>query len=151
LLGGITSEKPRYYRLQDGGWLVGRYQQNCGGCDTIRSQDEVKQRVLEGYIAGARYVLFEGLMITSSFQPWYDFSRPLGGMLWIYLDTPLDLCLKRVWARTGHDPNVRGNVKHKHIETLRQLQKTAVCGDRVAVLHYEDYIAEFEKLMQVYQ
>lgn len=85
--------------------VVGKYTTACGGCDTIKTQDEICGRVRRFATDG--HVLFEGLLISHLFSRYAALSDELGGICFGFLDTPLEVCLERVRARRA----ARGNTK----------------------------------------
>lgn len=79
-------------------FIIGRYETQCGGVDTIPTVAELFVRV-DKY-AKLGHVLFEGLLISSywgSFGEWAKKYR--GKIVFAYLDTPLEECLARVIHR----------------------------------------------------
>lgn len=74
-------------------FILGKYETPCGGCDGIKTQDEIKARV-EKYSKTSN-VLLEGILVAHTFGPWLEFSE---GKDWrfLFLDTPLEECIKRV-------------------------------------------------------
>jgi len=79
--------------------VVGRYETACGGCDMIKTQDEICARVLE-FAGRYTHVVFEGLLVSQIYARYRDLARELGDrFLWASLDTPLDVCIDRVNAR----------------------------------------------------
>jgi hypothetical protein len=136
LLGGsVSCSSPEYYKLRDGGWLVGDYRGAIGGCDRIHTQEEVERRIRQGII------------VSTLFQRWYVFSRSVGGMVWVYLDTPLEVCLKRILDRNQNTPFNEQLVrdKVKSIDSTRL--KAVAAGERIVVLHWENAWEEFQVLM----
>lgn len=107
--------------------IVGRYETDCGGCDTIKTQDEIAQRVNHFSTRGA--VVFEGLLISVLHSRYRDMARgfndihkrtenytlPLLGketttfppFIFAFLDTPLDVCLARVEERRARKGNTK--------------------------------------------
>jgi gluconate kinase len=80
--------------------VVGPYRTVCGGCDAIKTQDLVCESVRMA--AGmARHVFFEGVIVSTLFTRYLELSRELGGLTWAYLDTPPDVCLRRIQERNG--------------------------------------------------
>ena len=151
LLGGSSNYREAdYYALGDGGALVGRYSHsNCVGCDTFKSVDFIRQlikaRIDEQHW---KYVLFEGIFISSSYQPWVDFIREQQiKMTWMFLDTPLEECTRRILERNRNkrisDVYKR---KHKDIETIRQ--KATAAGEHVITIHWERAVEEFFAYMR---
>ena len=79
-------------------YVIGRYSTQCGGCDGIGSNLEVMRRA-EHY-AKKGHVLLEGLLLSSSYGALGMWSeRYKNRFIFAFLDTPIDVCLKRVNAR----------------------------------------------------
>lgn len=124
------------YRLHTGVYVVGSYENECGGCDTIKTSDATCQRVRR-YADRGRVVIFEGLVGTSTvYGRWLEFSRELNGtFVWAYLTTPLEMCLERVRLRRLR----RGMTKpldpyqtsSKYHTIVRQRKKAEAAGERV--------------------
>lgn len=96
-------KKPDAYLLnipsvQHAVFLVGSYENVCGGCDAIATQDEICARVRNYSKDG--HVLFEGLLMSHVFSRYAALDRELAARgvpsIWAFLDTPLELCLARV-------------------------------------------------------
>lgn len=113
------------YRLDwPGGdiYVVGSYDNICGGCDTIKTQDALCDRVKR--YAQRGQVIFEGLLCSNSIQRYVDLSAQLPTpLVWAMLDTPLKTCLMRIEARrqergakTPFNPH---NTTDKHATALR--------------------------------
>ena len=91
-----------------GGFLaIGSYERGCGGMDTIPNfalqQNAIwRAHTWEG-MAGdpPKHVLCEGVLCSTVFGSWYDFFNQFdrSEVLIAYLDTPLELCLKRIRER----------------------------------------------------
>lgn len=78
--------------------VVGRYETACGGCDTIKTQDEVQARV-RGH-APSRHVLFEGVIVSDIYGRYKEMADNYPGeWLFAYLDTPLAVCFERIAGR----------------------------------------------------
>ena len=89
-------------------WIVlGRYENTCGGCDTIKTYGEVIERV--GFYSAEGYnVWLEGLMLSDTYGQVGEYSQRYGrDWLYFYLDTPLDVCLARVQQRRDADGNTK--------------------------------------------
>jgi len=110
---GASIDRPHGYELSGNSkpitYLVGSYGNVCGGCDTIKTQDDACGRV-RGY-AGHGNVIFEGLMISTIFERYRALDRELTAAghryIWAFLDTPLDLCLERVQQRRNDRSDAR--------------------------------------------
>lgn len=85
--------------------VVGKYTTACGGCDTIKTQDLCKEAV-KAASKLASNVFFEGILASTLFSGYLALSQELkkarkGGLVWCYLDTPLEKCLQRIQQRNG--------------------------------------------------
>jgi predicted kinase len=95
----VSSERRALY-------VVGRYESVCGGCDTIRTPDEIANRI-RNYIANAPLrasqfdLVFEGLLISRTFDRYRLLALEFAPQkyVWAFLDTPLEICLERVAQR----------------------------------------------------
>ena len=90
-----------YYNLEKRWAVIGSYENVCGGCDTIRSQDEIAKRIVM-YIYAGYNVLFEGLLTSTLTSRWERFAKSISdraNMLFWYVDTPIDECIKRIEKR----------------------------------------------------
>jgi hypothetical protein len=153
LLGSrIAFKAPEYYLLKDGGCVIGDYTKTNTnvkvGCDLIPTQEEIRLRIFRQ--SGVRYVLFEGIIVSTIFHSWLAFSRSLGGMLWVYLDTPLKICLERIYRRNNGKEIKEELVAHKirRIDSTRR--KAQLAGEQVVLIHWENAEEEFDKLMSQY-
>lgn len=118
------------------GYVVGKYVTACGGCDAVKTQAEAKGLVSEFAVKGN--VIFEGVLISTIFGPWLEFSRQNGGMLWAFLDTPYDVCLQRIQIRNGGKPVKEDQVLSKW-ETMRRVAtKAKEAGEQVVWLDYRE-------------
>lgn len=118
------------------GWsIIGSYENVCGGCDGIKTQEETEQRIKICLSYGYN-VIFEGLLISTLTSRWLRFAQeisPVANLLFCYLDTPIEECLSRVKARR----EAKGNTKPlnpdntvnrvKAIETTYQKLSQAGC------------------------
>lgn len=81
--------------------VIGRYDRTCGGCDSIKEQDDICDRIRQAHADGYS-VLFEGMMIGHIFKRYSELADELGhrnDFIFAYLDTPKDLCVQRVFDR----------------------------------------------------
>lgn len=109
-----------------GDYTLASHKNTTSGCDRVKTQLAVKT-ALERVPKEVKAVLFEGVIVSTIFQPWSDWSKANGGMIWAFLDTPLDLCLQRIQERNGGKEINAALVgdKHKGIERLHQKAKDA--------------------------
>lgn len=79
-------------------YIVGSYENTCGGTDGIKTQEEIVQRVQKAHAHG--HVLVEGLLMSKSSDG--GLTAPAlrdMGAIFAFLDTPWATCLTRVLAR----------------------------------------------------
>lgn len=125
--------------------VIGRYTTACGGCDTIKTQDESKARILK-YAERGHDVLFEGILISTIFGPWLEFSRANGGMVWAFMDTPLNVCLARIQKRNGGKPVKEDQVKGKYDGMARIAAKAAAAGEKVRYIDHRNALMSFSMI-----
>lgn len=102
-LGG--AERPLGYEVDANAWgvgnpvfVVGSYENTCGGADGIKTQEEIAERVVKAH--GYGHVLVEGLLMSKSSDGGH--VAPIlkeHGAIFAFLDTPWQVCLERVLAR----------------------------------------------------
>jgi cytidylate kinase len=101
-LPGPTKKLLGYHcRLQGASdlYVVGSYLNECGGCDGIKTQEEICQRVRAWATLGD--VLFEGVIVSDIFERYNYLAMDLRPQPFIFafLDTPINLAVDRVKAR----------------------------------------------------
>ena len=128
--------------------VVGSYATKCGGCDGIKTQDLICEAVRAA--AGlVRYVVFEGVLVSTLFSRYANLSEELGTarrpFLWAYLDTPLDVCLKRIQERNGGKAINEKLVADK-IRSISSTRAKAIAnGEGVLDVPYEKASAFIQK------
>ena len=85
------------YTLKTDIHVVGRYETKCGGCDTIKTQDQVMELVIDAY-AKHRHVIFEGLLTCNSYGRWKELADRTPFMF-LFLNTSIEICLQAVVKR----------------------------------------------------
>ena len=81
--------------------LVGHYETDCGGCDTIPKMERIFELALRAHEKGMD-VLFEGLLISADVNRTVDLMKSVGApdtLHVIALDVPIEECLDSVNAR----------------------------------------------------
>ncbi len=87
--------------------VVGHYETDCGGCDTIANMDEIYGKVREAHAAGMD-VLYEGLLISADANRVVALHTDGLPVRVIALNTPLELCLESVNHRRRNNAMVKG-------------------------------------------
>lgn len=86
--------------------VVGKYKTTCGGCDGVGSGDEVVRRV-KLFSQEYRHVLLEGILVAHTFGRYSALATDLKeyGYHFLFLDTPLAVCIHRVERRRKEKGN----------------------------------------------
>lgn len=87
--------------------IVGHYETDCGGCDTIANMDEIYGKVREAHKAGMD-VLYEGLLISADANRVVALHTDGLFVRVIALNTPLDVCLESVNHRRRNNAMLKG-------------------------------------------
>lgn len=150
-----TTSKERIlgYVTGDGNIGVpGRYETDCGGCDSIKTQDEAQRRVAE-LAQHHPHVVFEGLLISHIYGRWAEMADEYPDQwAFAFLDTPLDTCVARVAERRARKGNFKEfdttNTVQKWHDSLRVSAKARADGHRVVVLPWQDPLPALEALLK---
>ena len=152
----IKNGKVQGYRLKhpNGGqdiYVVGSYENICGGLDGIKTQDGACARIVK--YASRGNVIFEGLLASNVYQRWIDLSTKINGLIWAFMDTPLDVCLARIEARrkarNAIEPLNPANTISKHKAILTCAKKVLSTQETVIYLNHKNaYLQVFEMLTQ---
>jgi hypothetical protein len=128
------------YRLEGGTFILGSYENACGGMDTVGTADDVMKLVDKYSILGN--VVFEGLLQSTYYGRMGAHSIKWGkDYIYAFLDTPLELCLERVVARRAasgrnnkFNPKLTAD-KHSTIDAIRRKLERGT--HRVVVLKHD--------------
>lgn len=132
--------------------LLGDYKPSTAttaGCDRIKTQEAVKYGLATvAADENVKVVLFEGVVVSTIFEPWKKWARAHGGMVWAFLDTPLKICLDRIQMRNGGKPINEELVKDKIDSIGRARQKARIDGERVVDLRWENADEDLARLIE---
>lgn len=133
--------------------IVGTYKTACGGCDGVKSADEVCRRVVK-FNKEYKNVLFEGILVSHTYGRYSKLAEELGinNFVFAFLDTPLDLCIERVKARRvtkgNNKPlNPANIIKDWHNVWEGVREKCLQSGKRVVVLDHTKPMVQVIKLL----
>lgn len=136
-------------------YIIGKYVNVCGGCDTIHTQDEVCNLVR--YFSQFGHVIFEGLLISHSFMRYYslmqEFERISVPMVIARMDTPLEVCLERVKQRRLDKGNEKELNPQNTISTFNSClgmdSKFAEVGVKIRLIkHKLDPVAQVASILE---
>lgn len=149
LLGG--GGEIRAYKVQYGRtpvYIIGSYDKGkgrIGGADTIRTQDIVCNRIRRFHKRG--HVIFEGFIISGLYSRYKALSDEVGGMIWAYLDTPLELCIERISKRNKGKAFQTDNTEAKHRATQATKRKALADGETIVNIRHTQPLQDLCKLL----
>jgi len=150
----VPDHKPIPITYAPGGLaIIGDYTpaaagQTTAGLDRVKTQAAAKAVIeFAGSDPAVRAVLFEGVVVSTIYGPWREWSRANGGMLWAFLDTPLEVCLKRIQERNGGKPIKEEQVAAKHRTIQRVKEKAKADGERVADIHWQTALRDIKAIL----
>lgn len=101
-IGGYTIDHPAVPpELFSSTYILGKYETACGGMDTI-SDKEDRLALLRKYSRKGNLVIFEGLITGKTYGAMGAMSEQRhhrNRWLYAFMDTPFDVCVKRVLQR----------------------------------------------------
>lgn len=79
-------------------FVIGSYENNCGGMDTVPSQDRAMELIDQ--FAAEGHVIHEGLLQSTYYGKMGEHSKKWGDdYIYAFLNTPVETCLERVLKR----------------------------------------------------
>ncbi len=119
------------------------------GLDRIKTQAAAKAVAeLVGRDPDVKAVLFEGVVVSTIYGPWVDWSKANGGMIWAFLDTPLEVCLKRIQERNGGKPIKEEQVAAKHRAIARVREKALADGEQVRDINWKTALEDLKVILE---
>lgn len=79
-------------------WVVGHYETECGGCDTIPVMDDVYDQIIKAKKEGYN-VLYEGIMASGEYRRCADLHKETHDVMVIALDVLLADCITSILER----------------------------------------------------
>ncbi|MCK9568815.1 hypothetical protein M0R72_07740 [Candidatus Pacearchaeota archaeon] len=132
--------------------VVGLYNRTCGGCDGISTADEVVRRV-RLFAKKYRWVILEGILVAHTFQRYSLLAKEIPNYTFAFLDTPMNVCVKRVRERRLAKGNTKPlNLKnickdwHSIWERVRSGCKSS--GHNILVLNWKDPLPQIIKTLE---
>ena len=121
-------------------FVLGSYENNCGGMDTISSAKAVMD-LLEKY-ARKGHVVFEGLLQSTYYGAMGTHSLQWGqDYVYAFLDTPIEKCLERVEARRAAQGSTNKFnpqlTRDKHATISRLQKRVTSMGHRTITLDHD--------------
>lgn len=94
---GKNFKKPNATLIEGGVIIVGREK---SGCDGIFPQEIIEELIR--YWAPQGHLIWENVLVSGNVGRWADLAaelEPTSHTVWAHLDTPVALCLERIYAR----------------------------------------------------
>jgi len=121
-------------------FVPGHYETPCGGCDTIKTPDEVYRLVNEAAERGDD-VIYEGIIIGDDTRRAIEFNKRFPGQLVVvHIDTPLRDCLAGIQARRDERGDTRQLSEKNTVERAKRIRRHCVKlrDAGVKVMKFED-------------
>lgn len=120
--------------------VLGHYETACGGCDTIKTMDQIFDMALAANARG-NHVLFEGLLICSDVKRTMAMAQ-FAPFISISLTTPVEQCCDNVRTRRLAGGNTKEfnekNTRTRYDYEQKQIKKLQDAGVDIRTLVYAD-------------
>jgi len=132
-------------------FVVGKYTNVCGGCDTLSVEHSRKLIKKHGRLSS---VLFEGLIMNKGYTINRDIIKKLSGeeYTFAFLDTTLQKCLSRVRKRRKEKGNLKilnpYHTKDSYYRNLRILERCVQDKAHPVVI---DHANAFKEVLSVFK
>lgn len=136
-------------------FLIGSYENVCGGTDGISSQEEVANRVMHYHRRG--HVIYEGALVSSAGENGIVTKtvHTTGCDVYAFLDTPKLVCVERVKQRrrnAGNDkPFDHTNLVSKYSSVVRVYKNLTELGYDTRVLNHKDPHPKLLEIIKEYE
>lgn len=123
-------------------YVVGKYDNVCGGTDAISTQQEIADRVLAAHKFG--HVIYEGALVSGSGLAGAVTKavHETGCDVYAFLDTPEQVCIERVIGRrqaAGNDKEFNPkNLKHKFVSVVNTYKALKAAGYPTHLIDHTD-------------
>jgi len=137
------------YKLPDNFYLLGSYRAKGGGLDTLSPHDRSALLPLIERYAAMGHIFFEALVISSTVPSYIEMAQRLKmPFIFAFLDTPVDLCIQRIYQRNGGKPIKEDPVKGHHKYMTRVAQRLRDAGMKTVTI---DYKRSFEEVVNLFR
>lgn len=133
------------------GVIIGRYTDTGGGCDGFKEGvvqvDEIVRRLHPQY----KNLLLEGIMVSHLYERFHNLATDLGNYKFMFLDTPIKLCIERVKARRLAKGNIKPFDPIKNLipdykrTKYRVRQRMTDAGHHVRLINHLDPLPQITK------
>ena len=120
--------------------LIGSYATPTGGLDTVPSFP-IQQAAIAYMLENLKveHVIAEGILSSTVFGSWADFDLSLMDLgrhhfAWVYLQTPIELCLERIAARqraAGRERPIKEELVRDKVKAVAATRTKALAAGRL--------------------
>ena len=142
-----ASGKITHYVLPDLQAIVlGKYTDTGGGCDGFKGGVREVDLLLRSLAPKHKNVFLEGIMVSHLYQRFVDLANDLTNYKFLFLSTPLTVCVQRVLARRRAKGNNKPFDMHKNLvpdytrTKYRVRRRLRDAGYYVKMIDYHDPI-----------
>jgi predicted kinase len=132
--------------------VIGHMNSPCGGCDTLKSFDEIFNLVCQEYTKG-HHVLFEGMLLCSDTKRIVQLAKDTGDTVIISLTTPVDQCCDNIRKRREAKGDVKElnetNTRKRYDYEQKQIVKLQSAGVDIRTLVYADALLTVKQLLNL--
>ena len=131
-------------------YIVGKYDNVCGGTDSIKDQATVADRIMKAHALG--HVMYEGALVSASGLGGKvtQTTEPTGCTVYAFLDTPEDKCIRRVIQRRLNAGNEKEFDPKNLIQKFRSVWK---CSENLLEadcnVEYVDHLYAHDHLLKL--
>lgn len=117
-----------------------------GGCDGIKTQDEIGIRVRLAARRG--HVIFEGFLVSGIYSRYHALSQDLGGMVWAYMDTPIEKSIARIRRRNRGRKFSTDNIEKKSRSAERTASRATADHEAVVWLNHKHALRDLCRVLK---
>lgn len=126
LASGKNSQKVLGYHLHKIDCAIcGTYETQCGGCDSIKTADDIEQRIRK-FAGEYKHVIAEGITLSHTFGRYNELAVDLGDYYFLFLTTPVEVCIKRVLQRRREKGNTKPFDPYKKMGLVTDYERVQV-------------------------
>lgn len=133
-------------------YVPGHYETACGGCDTIKTLDQIFGAVREAD-SGKINVLFEGMLLCSDTKRIIELAREVPETIIISLTTPIEQCCNNIRKRRAARGETKEldetNTRNRWAYEQKQIVKLKEAGVDIRTLLYEDALDTIKQLFEL--
>lgn len=132
-------------------FVPGHYEIACGGCDTLKTLDQVYELINEYHPSGD-FTLYEGIMVNDDVTRAVELSKRFP-LIVISLTTPLDECFRSIRERRESKGNMQEvnpkSTTNRYKGIKRRLERLRNAGIQVEEMDREKAFERIKELLRL--